>query len=652
LKTVRRQVVDKARTLVVLLSFAAVWVFFPSPAPASFSEAHLYSNLAWSPDGAKLFYEAEYTSEGLCPDRLGAEIRSFELATGEVAGVVPAAIYLDPAVTPLPITIEKLYGFDLCSAEVGLSPEVYSADAIWRARKALYIAEDFTSFMYETGYSYEHDGYDVVREDTRTGAKRFLIEGAVSGTVYLKKSHALIYALRDKENGSASPDPDLYLLDLKTGRERRLGSFLLLGASADESRATVWRDVGVSPYDDDRRVMSISLTADEAEAKGLFTDRFFRYTLSRGGNKLAYARKLGDPEGRLTLRIVDLITGESADLPKGHLENDQGDPPGQQWSPVDKYFILQSFSGTWGWGRVYVIDTYAIKLKESFESPWVDFFFWAPSGKYVAFETYEAPENLRVIGVEAGVSWSVQEGEAAFFCWAGGSRFLYSSGGKLYVYDCEKREGRVVYAWFAEDDYEVLTWANDSQLIFIRGYGYGHLHIMDVRTGAHRVLAPGNGCDFSFAEDGDLVFRAEGMPRGYPEYWRLDFGTGYAAPCQGPAQDVSRGSSSARGDVVVPSPDGGRVAVLEGGKLKLQDADGSNVVTLMERGKGVNVIEYGEAGPKNAVWSPAGDKVAWLREGETSGPFTDIWVANRDGSDVHLAVEAETNFNYVIYGDR
>jgi hypothetical protein len=641
----------KGRLICVGAALIAAAVLLPSPAAAWFAETWVYSNLAWSPDGAKLFYEAEYTSEGLCPDRLGAEIRSFELATREVAGVVPAAIYIDPALTPLPIKIEKLYGFELCSAEAGLSPEVYSAVDIWRARKALYISKDFTSFIYQTGYSYEHDGYDVVREDTRTGAKRFLIEGAGSGNAYLKKSDALIYASADKENGSASPDPYLYLLDLKTGRERRLGSFRLLGASADESRATVWRDVGASPYDDDRRVMSISLTADEAVPKELFTDRFFRYTLSRGGNKLAYARKLGDPEGRLTLRIVDLITGESADLPKGHLENDQGDPPGQQWSPDDKYFILQSFSGTRGRGRVYVIDTYARKLKESFESPWVDFFFWAPSGKYVAFETYEAPENLRLVDVEAGVSWSVQEGEAAFFCWVGGSRFLYSSGGKIYVYDCEKREGRVVYAWFAEGDYEVLTWINDSQLIFIEGYGYGDLHVLDVRTGAHRVLAPGNGCDFYFAEDGSLVFRAEGMPPGYPEYWELDFATGYAAPCQGPTQDVSRGASSAR-VVVVPSPDAGRLAVLEGGKLTLRDADGSNAVTLMERGKGANVGELANAEPGRPVWSPAGDKVAWLREGYVCDPVTDVWVANRDGGDVHLAVKADTNYNYRIYGER
>jgi Tol biopolymer transport system component len=645
--------VDKARTLVVLLSVAAVWFFLPSPAAAWFDETWLYSNLSWSPDGAKLFYEAEFTSEeGLCPDRLGAEIRSFELATGEVAGVVPAAIYIDPAVTPLPIKIEKLYGFELCSAEAGLSPEAYSADAIWRARDALYISEDFTTFIYQTGYSYEHDGYDVVREDVGTGSRQLLAAGAYSGAAYLKKSDSLVYTLGDKENSSGRWLPDTYLLDLRTGRKRRLGSFHWLGATEDERRATVWRYLGVRRDDNDRLVMSISLVADEAVPKELFTDRFYLYTLSRGGSKLAYARELGDPEGRLTLRIVDLITGESADLPKGRLENDQGDPPGQQWSPDDKYFLLQSFSGTWGWGRVYIVDTYARKLKESFESPWVNFFSWSPSGKYVAFETYEAPENLRVIDVEAGEESLVQKGEAAFFCWIGGSRFLYSSGGKLYVYDCEEKEGRVVYAWFAEGDYEVLTWINDSQLVFIEGYGYGNLHVLDARTGAHRILAPGNGCDFFFAEDGDLVFRTEGMAPGYPEYWKLDFATGYAAPCQGPAQGVSRGSSPARGGVVVPSPDGGRVAVLEGGKLELRDADGGNAVTLMEKGKGVNVGELADAVPGRPIWSPAGDKVAWVREGRSWGRFTDIWVANRDGGDVHLAVEADTNFNHSIYGER
>ncbi|MEE9457715.1 MAG: hypothetical protein V3W11_11260 [bacterium] len=38
--------------------------------------------------------------------------------------------------------------------------------------------------------------------------------------------------------------------------------------------------------------------------------------------------------------------------------------------------------------------------------------------------------------------------------------------------------------------------------------------------------------------------------------------------------------------------------------------------------------------------------------GEIAEDTTDIWVANRDGSDVHLAVEADTNYNRRIYGKR
>jgi hypothetical protein len=164
-------------------------------------------------------------------------------------------------------------------------------------------------------------------------------------------------------------------------------------------------------------------------------------------------------------------------------------------------------------------------------------------------------------------------------------------------------------------------------------------------------LAPGSASEFFFAEDGDLVFRTGGMPPGYPDYWELDLATGYAAPYGGPFEGVAR-RSRARGDVVVPSPDGGRVAVLEGGKLALRDADGSNAVTLTEKGKGVNVVKYGEAGPKYPVWSPGGDKVAWLRVGNSSGPFTDIWVADRDGGDVRMLLKADTNFSDEIYGER
>jgi hypothetical protein len=141
------------------------------------------------------------------------------------------------------------------------------------------------------------------------------------------------------------------------------------------------------------------------------------------------------------------------------------------------------------------------------------------------------------------------------------------------------------------------------------------------------------------------------MPPGYPDYWEFDFATGYAAPYEGAVEDVAR-RPSARGNAVVPSPDGGRVAVLEGGKLALRDADGGNAVTLMEKGEGVNVGRLAEVELKDPVWSPAGDKVAWLREGDTSGPFTDIWVASRDGGDVRILLEADTNHNRDIYGER
>jgi dipeptidyl aminopeptidase/acylaminoacyl peptidase len=648
LKT-RRQAVAKARAVFISIWVSALLALSPLPAPAWFADTHLYSNLQWSPDGTKIFYEDRFVTglDGGASDYdlrwARPEVRCVDVATGEVAGVVPGAIYINPAVTPVPIKIEKLYGFALCSAEAGLSPEAYSVAAIERARDALYISEDFTEFIFETAYSYEHDGHDVVLEDVSTGWRRVLVEGAEYGAVYLKKSHRLVYTLEEGEKGSESSFPGTYILDLKTGRKRRLGSFRWLGATADERRAMVWRSPGGRRYDDDRSVISISLAADGPEPKKLLEGPVRTYGLSPGGTKLLY-----EEEGRL--RVVDSTTGESADLPKGYVGN-------AAWARDDKYLVFLLNDNIPSGCGVCVFDTdareFAVFLEPSYE--YAGYFSWSPSSRYLAFDAYNVDDpgrKLCLVDVEAGEEWSVQEGEAALFCWVGGSRFLYSGGGKLYVYDCEKKEGRVVYAWFSEGDYKVLTWISDSQLIFIEGYGYGHLHVLDVRTGAHRVLTPGNGCDFYFAEDGNLVFRARHMPPGYPDYWEFDFATGYAAPCQGPAQDVSPGSSSARGDVVFPSPDGGRVAVFEGGKLTLRDADGSNAVTLMEKGKGVNVGELAEAEPRGPAWSPAGDRVAWRREGYTNGPFTDIWVASRDGGDVRMLLKADTNFNYWIYGER
>jgi hypothetical protein len=391
------------------------------------------------------------------------------------------------------------------------------------------------------------------------------------------------------------------------------------------------------------------LAEGDAEVEELFVDRFFRYALSRSGDKLAYLRETGDEgspdDGRVW--AVDLTTGERVGLAEGWLTCDA-------WSGDGRYLILELGSDNPSYPAVCVFDTDGRKLAAHYKTLNADFFSWSPSANYVAFGRGGPPKNLRVIDVETGEGWTVEGGEAAFLCWVGGSRFFYSHDGKLYSYNCDTRGGRVVYAWFSGGDCEVLTWISDSHLIFTHGpedymdYGYGGLHLLDVRTGAHRVLAPGNGHAFFFDDGGDLVFRTEGMAPGYPEYWELDLTTGYVAPYERPDDPASRRSSTHADGGAVSSPDGGRVAVLEEGKLTLRDADGSNVVTLMEEGRGINVIEYGHAGPKAPVWSSAGDKVAWVREGygllpgkACVGPFTEIWAADRDGSDVHVVLKAD-----------
>lgn len=645
----------KARVMGISIWASALLALSPSTSAASFAQAHMYSNLQWSPDGTKIFYEDRFIEDPEAQegyeyllDSAVPEICCVDLATGEAAGVVPGGIYINPAVTPGPIKIEKLYGFELCSAEEGLSREAYSVAAIERARDALYISGDFSRFVFEE-LQRNYGPYDLVWEDARAGLRRVLAEEADGGSVYLKKKHGLVYTLGE-ESGSGRQISVTYLLDLKTGYKRRLGSFDLLALTADESRAAGLRYVGESLGDDYWSVMSMSLATDEAEPEELFKDRFYWYAPSQSGNKIAY---LYEGRGRSSPRYhrvwaADLTTGERVGLVKGWLTY-------EAWSPDGRYLVFKLSSDNPFFPAVFVVDTDARKLAAYFKSLNVDFFSWSPSAKYVAFGTNDPPENLRVIDVETGEGWTAEVDEATFFCWAGASRFFYSSGGKLYSYDCENREGKAVYTWFSEGYYEVLTWISDSQLIFMRGskeymeYGYGGLHLLDVRTGAHRVLAPGTGCDFSFDEDGNLVFRTDGMAPGYPEYWKLDSTTGYVAPYEGPLEDVARRSSGRAARGVFPSPDGGRVAVLEGGKLTLRDADGSNVVTLMERGKGINVLKYGEADPRGPVWSPAGDKITWLREGRGclpddyfAGPFADIWVANRDGSDAHIVVESDT----------
>jgi hypothetical protein len=646
-------------------AFVAACVFLPSPAVAWFASGQLYSNLQWSPDGTKVFYVSRFYVEEHSYDMFGAAVYCYDLATGEGVEFVPGAIYTRPASAGGLIEIKKLYGFDFCSPEAGLNPDVYRAGARREVRYALYISKDFG------GYIFQDDApcSDVEWKDLRTGSRRVLAEYPLERVEYLKKSHRLAYT-EDTCTGNPPDRYVTYLLDLNTGRRRKLGAFLWLQADADESRATVWRHVGTESYDDYRTVMSISLEADGAEAEPLLTDSFYSYAISPGGDKIIYIREMPPIDAIVFPTGVDLITGERVNLPPAWSY-----PGREDWSPDGRYFVLLAYSPRPPGGQVCLIDNDARKITAVFDiqtkEPEVSAdaasdeeypeelkrlrvysVSWAPSSKYAVIRTNAAGGNLRVIDVEAGEERPVREGDADFYFWVGDSTFYYTAGGTLYSYDCEKKKTRTVCERFGEGmRYLADTWINDSQVLFVPIHGDGHELLLDTGAGTLEMLTPGTACDYFFAEDGNLVFRTTDVPPGYGEYWKYDLATGYVTPYEG--EVIAEESPPEAGEVVVPSPDGGRVAVLAAGKLELRDADGANAVTLMERREGVNVDWAGviREEPTNPAWSPAGDKVAWLRKGSCAcGPFTDVWVAGRGGGNVRLLIKADTNFNHRIYG--
>lgn len=185
-----------------------------------------------------------------------------------------------------------------------------------------------------------------------------------------------------------------------------------------------------------------------------------------------------------------------------------------------------------------------------------------------------------------------------------------------------------------------ITWLNSSQMIYDRN---GHLFMYDLINSEENIVIPGSGSIIDFDDDGGLIFKVENLDERYPQIWIVDINNFVYEPYLEDVSNIMEETITVDNFARIPSPDGDKVAVLKDGELILWNEDGSNPVMLCERHA------------TKPVWSPSGEMLAWIRENDREDyyyPWTDIWIANRDGSGIEVVVEAMTNYNQNIYEDK
>lgn len=620
-----------------LLEFANSMIFgvvvlllLSSNSVAWFGEGYLFSNLQWTPNGDALVWESGFESgidEGVCRDST-PKILILNLASGEIRNLTPDVTSID-VLSGVTILLSGLYGVSHLVDDDEIEPLIFKPTFHnTKNPKVLYVDWDEGFMIY--GLLALQIG-EVYRRELSSGDEEMLVD-RVNLANYLKGSNCIIYTSEvviGNEEQVHSGDEKLIMYDLETGESRIIFSehkIWSMGIALDESRVFLLteeeskKEKGVFPKPKPKKkIQSISLADDKCASETLFEgfidsinkDKpflsspdgenilFFWYEDFNGDAVIMSSKDL------LHISTIDVYNGGITNLPYDEINNPLWSPDGNsiafwRWDEESGDYCVCVYDGENG---IELIRK-NVGLEWSYENDnlmGLMKFTWLAHGNYLAYTTglegigadgleYTSNPTLNVINVGEDSHQSFEDIGGYNFIWRSYSLLLYSNGSHLFNYD--------------------------------------------VPSGAEGIFSTGNGCDFYFDDVGGLVYRVEYLPEGYSEYWRLDMIKGFINPYPDGAVPESEEMAEKEDILSVPSPDGDKVAVWEGGKLTIYDREGANPILLMEEGA---------IAP---VWSPQGDRLAWIREGMINDvyPYTDIWIANSDGSGVMMIVEKMTNY--------
>lgn len=620
-----------------LLEFANSMIFavvvlllLSSNSVAWFGEGYLFSNLQWTPDGKALVWESGFESgidEGVCRDST-PKILILNLASGEIRNLTPDVTSID-VLSGVGILLSGLYGVSHLVDDDEIEPLIFKPTFHnTKNPKVLYVDWDEGFMIY--GLLSLQVG-TVYKKELLTQTEEILAE-KVNYVQYLSNSDKLVYiseVIEVEGEYVHTKNENLILLDLETNEKRLIFEEYKLWSmetTPDESRAILLVEEKVQkekgffpPKTPKKKILTVSLLEDNPTPEILFEgyigyqSRDKPFIISPVGDKILFNwyedtdkdNYILPKNDMMHISIITLKDGEIYDLSYDAVNN-------PIWSPNNGNLVF------WFWDKesedyyICMYDTlneeemvkYNLGLEKSYESDaklrFLEF-AWSLSGDFVAY----------TIGLEKDKS----------------SWIDYAKEPILNIIDIKNGS----FSSFTGVGGFNLIWLNDLQLLYSNG---SHLFRYNVEAGVEEILSTGNGSNFFFDGDGNLIYRVEYLPGGFSKYWKLDMTDRCIAPYLDEVEPTKRSPKDSDSTLGVPSPDGSKLAVLEGGKLTLCDEDGSNPVILMDEGATI------------PVWSPTGEKIAWIREGKVDNyyPYADIWIANYDGSGIQTVVGKMTNY--------
>jgi len=597
---------------------------------AWFGEGYLFSNLQWTPDGENLVWESRFESgsdEGISRD-LTSKILTYNLTSGELRNLTPdvTSIEILPGGT---ILLSGLYGVCHIVDDDEIKPLIFKP-TFYNEKTPKVLNMDWDKGLMIYGLLALQIG-EVYKRELSTGDEEMLVD-KVSLVKYLRDSNRLIYTsevVMSDEEQINNGDEKLMMYDLETAETQVIFAehrILSMEIAPNESRlfllteGEMKKDKGSFPKPKPKKIIqSVSITDNKSASEILFEG--FLDSISKdelillspdGGNILFswYEDVNGDGfivagKDLLHISTIDVNTGGIINLPYDEMNN-------PVWSPNGNCIAFWCRNDERGDYYICIYDVLKegelfrknVSLKGSYENDAVmglQEFAWSPNSDYIAYTS-----GIERIGAEG---------------------LKYTSNPTLNVIDV--RDGS--YLSFEGIGGYNLVWRDDSQLLYSNG---PHLFCYDFVSGEDRLLSTGNGYDLHFDDEGGLVYLVKFLPEGYSKYWRLDMSKWHIIPYLDDVAFKSEEMAKKEEMISIISPDGKKIAVCEGGRLTICDQDGTNPILLVE--EGVRDLE----------WSPKGDKLAWIREGIINNvyPYTDIWIANSDGSGVTMAVKKMTNY--------